>query len=155
LETIIGGRKMIDNDDDKIVNTKMFYAIADVIETYPDKHDQEQWFEHFGHVNVEGPVKDTVIYDGVKYECDTNQCIAGWTVILDGNKVSFHDQYLYLNGERHTDTDLINKAADILGIDYEDAHLLFYTMDMEYDWPRLLRSIGDGMSVGKALDEQW
>lgn len=146
---------MIDNDDDKIVNTKMFYAIADVIETYPEKHDQEQWFEHFGHINVEGPVKDAVIYDGVEYECDTNQCIAGWAVVLDGNKVSFKDQDLYLNGEHHRDVDLINKAADILGIDIADANNLFYTMDMEYDWPRLLRAIGDGMSVTDAIDDQF
>jgi hypothetical protein len=141
-------------NDDRIVNSKMFYAIADVIETYPEKHEQEQWFEHFGHISVDGPVKDSIIYDGVRYECDTNQCVAGWAVVLDGKKISFSNQDLLVDGVDTTDNELIKMAADILGLEYSSAHTLFYTMDMDFDWPNMLRDIGDGLSVEDAIDEQ-
>jgi len=135
------------------VNSKMFYAIADVIEAYPEKHEQEKWFEHFGEIH-NGPAEDSIIYDGVRYECDTNQCVAGWAVVLDGKKISFSNQDLLVDGVDTTDTELIKMAADILGLEYSSANTLFYTMDMDFDWPKMLRAIGDGKSVEDAIDDQ-
>jgi len=135
------------------VNSKMLYMIADVIESYPEKHYQDSWFEHFGGKSPH-KLGDTIIYDGKVYECDTNQCIAGWAVILDGNKVSFKDENLFINNQEYTDIDLVHKASKILGLEYDSARTLFYTTDMDFDWPKILRAIADGSSVIDAVNEE-
>jgi hypothetical protein len=161
------------------VNRKMFYQIADIIEQYPEKHEQEFWFMSQDRAisttaiyNDRLDFENTIIYDGVEYKCDTTQCIAGWSLVLDKRNIYFANGSTYVDDvevARHYDDigvptslsqpvndneSIIDIASKILGISIEDGHLLFHTMDIEQeDWPTVLRAIGDGKDIQSALDD--
>jgi len=149
--------------EDIQVNRKMFYQIADIIEQYPENHDQEIWFMNADCTHSYNFL-NTIIYDGVEYKCDTSQCIAGWSLILDKRNIYFANGSTYVDDvevARHYDDigvpvndneSIIDIASKILGISTDDGQLLFYTMDIEQeDWPTVLRAIGDGKDIQSAL----
>lgn len=142
-------------------NRKLFYQIADIIETYPEMHDQESWIE-----NPVGEVSDSsIIYDGEEISCGTNQCIAGWAVIIENGGLTGVDEdevFHFNNGESllfnscYDDIDTVSSVAQtVLGLNDIEAENLFYTTEIRdyelFDMPRVLREIGDGADVFVSL----
>ena len=139
---------------------KLFYKIADIIETYPEKHDQNTWIENPGKVP-----NSSIIYDGEEISCGTNQCIAGWAVIIENgglNGVFINEIFHFNNGEEmplsssYDDEDCIPSVAQtLLGLNDIEAMNLFYTTEIcdyeLFDMPRVLREIGDGADVSVSL----
>jgi len=69
--------------------------------------------------------------------CGTAACIAGWTLALNAKKNPLEticeiDSNFIVNKHYTSNPDLADEAATILGIDYSQAMLLFYT----YGWPQ-------------------
>lgn len=142
-------------------NRKLFYQIADIIETYPERHDQNSWIE-----NPVGEVPDSsIIYDGEEISCGTNQCIAGWAVIIENGGLTGLDEdevFHFNNGNElplasvYDDIDTVPSIAKtILGLNDDEASNLFYTTEIcdheLFDMPRVLREIGDGAAVSVSL----
>ena len=142
-------------------NSKMFYQIADLIETYPEFHAQDEFIDTDNLYYDEGGMQvlpeelqhwDTVIYDGREIHCGTTQCIAGWAMILEGRKeelISYFDE-----SNRYTTSGSVeNAAAEILGLNQGEAYDMFYFMkdNTEFDFPNALRAIGDGADVHETL----
>lgn len=135
-------------------NAILFNKIADIIEENPHLHEQETWFENFGH-SAELPFSNTVVHRGIEYKCDTNQCIAGWAIVLDNadKELCFANQQVYVDGDEILS--FVETAAKILGLSFKDADTLFYTTNMDLDWPSILREIADGHSVSDVLDSHF
>lgn len=72
---------------------KHIYAVADAIETYPQKFDMD-FFAKFeydhkpeirnGRIDYGTPQVSQIIWDGVELNCGTAHCIAGWSGVLAG-----------------------------------------------------------------------
>jgi hypothetical protein len=148
-----------DDLDKTVPNRKMLYQIADVIETYPERHNQEAWIE-----NEYGEAESSVIYNGEEISCGTTQCVAGWALILNNKGLqavdyssSLSDEYIFADSNSSNSHSIMLDAASILGLSEKDAHTLFYTTDIEdydsFDMPRVLREIADGRSVANAIDD--
>lgn len=147
-----------DDVDETVPNRKMLYQIADVIETYPERHNQESWIE-----NEDGEAESSVIYNGEEISCGTTQCVAGWALVLNNKGLqavdssSFSDEYIFADSNSSNSHSIMLDAASILGLSEKDAHTLFYTTDIEdydsFDMPRVLREIADGRSVDNAIDD--
>jgi len=139
-------------------NRKRLYQIADVIETYPERHDQDSWIE-----NDDGEAESSVIYNGEEISCGTTQCVAGWALILNNGGLqavdssSVSDEYIFAGNSTASAYSIMHDAASILGLSEDDAHTLFYASDIDdyesFDMPRVLREIADGRPVVDAVDE--
>ena len=87
------------------------YAVLDHIETNPDKHDQSRFaYPHYEILSA----------DMIMTMCVSHACFAGWTVLLDGQKV---EDGFYLAGTAHGVAD---EAADLLGLHDHEKQALFY-----------------------------
>lgn len=142
-------------------NRKLFYQIADIIETYPERHNQETWIENTNREQSDS----SIIYDGKKISCGTNQCIAGWAVIIENGGLTGVDQdevFYFNNGDElplasvYDDIDTVSSVAQtVLGLNDIEAQNLFYTTEIRdyelFDMPRVLREIGDGAEVSVSL----
>ncbi|WP_051819243.1 hypothetical protein [Streptomyces sp. NRRL S-920] len=91
------------------INTDLLLAIREQITSHPEAHDQREW--------------------GVRTECGTTHCIAGWAAVLTGATIDWrgseggHRVYLV------DDEDPEVYAAGMLGLDHDEAHSLFYERD--------------------------
>lgn len=95
--------------------TRRAYRVLDFIEAHPKKHDQTMW------VNVTG--RD-VLPEAVD-DCGTTGCVAGWTVLLEGLTIYHYDRVH--NSSEWAGLGLVPRvAADLLGLDDEEMHDLFY-----------------------------
>ena len=141
-----------------MLNRKMLYTIADIIEENNDFWDQDEWMntEDIGY-ELSEQEPNAVIYNGNEYICGTTQCVAGWAVLidhggLDSSRTSEH--HWFMKDGSSTD-DWHESGAEILGLSTEDAEKLFYTTDIAnpdaFDMPRVLRDIADGTSVDHAI----
>jgi hypothetical protein len=137
-----------------MLNRKMLYTIADIIEENNDFWDQDEWM-NTEDIGYEEP--NAVIYNGNEYVCGTTQCVAGWAVLiehggLDASRTSEH--HWFMKDGFSTD-DWAKSGAEILGLSEVDSLNLFYTTDIAnpyaFDMPRVLRDIADGASVGDAI----
>lgn len=87
-------------------------AVLEAIRRNPHSHDQANWVRH------DGEPEET--------SCGTKRCIAGWTLHAHGyNDLSIK----WMGGGPLEDNGLprvATVAAELLGIDHEDAYILFY-----------------------------
>jgi len=152
--------------DSQEVNSKMLYKIADIIEAFPEHHNQDSWIEMGSLNNADADA--SIIWDGEKISCGTTQCIAGWAVVLDNKGLTGFQweadapTVCFENGmsfNHYNDQMYIEQGADILGLDRGDALKLFMTSDISdyesFDMPRVLREIADGEKIEKALSRAW
>ena len=65
------------------MNKERILEVADVIDRFPDKYDQENWGEKLDEV---------IASDDGDHDCGTNGCVAGWTCAIYDSKVSYGDQ---------------------------------------------------------------
>lgn len=146
-----------------MINKKMFYAIADLIEDNPERWDQDFWItDGWGSQN-------SVVYNGEEYICGTTQCVAGWAVVLQHGGYTGDQNGYSIMSDGHTvynvSDNWVIEGANILGLSREDAYMLFHTtFDVRniskrheeyekqmFDMPRVLREIADGRTVEEAL----
>jgi hypothetical protein len=137
------------------VNRKMFYLIAEAIEEKPEMHEQNSWFDWN---YIDGAKTEFVA--GREVSCGTTQCIAGWAIALDGQLNGFGSHNVIMNDDTTAQIGdnefFIDRGKEILGLSLDDAYKLFMTTTTkEYDWPNVLRDIGDGKSVSQALEDHW
>ena len=151
-------------------NKKAFYWVAEAIETYPQMHDQGQYVQGLA-IGALGPssrptsmnrkvfVATEVFVGSQRVSCGATQCAAGWALAYEyGSLTVVADRVLVNSGESISFTAFgIDKAAgEILGLDEEEATILFHNIPQEaVDWPRLLRSIGDGEDFDTAIFNSW
>lgn len=149
------------------INSKMLYTIANIIETFPEHHNQDTWVNCNFYLNDDN--SSSVIYDGNRFSCGTTQCVAGWAVIIengglkhqhpDGSLEFNNGNSLELSEGSYTDLAYVYAGAEILGLEVDDARTLFMTTDIEnyeaFDMPRVLREIADGATVNEAVDSAW
>lgn len=146
-------------------NSKLFYQIADVIETYPERYRQQIWgaVPHDAHgtplTDENGDqILDTVIFDGVKHTCGTSHCIAGWAAALNDDKVlptsgpyARHSDYTFIQIiDDGTIISTSDWATQELGLTYSEANLLFAASWRPVDnmsASDALRALGDGASI--------
>jgi hypothetical protein len=143
-----------------MLNRKMFYQIADIIEENPERWNQDSWIDNeTGWIDSNN---SAIIYNGTEYQCGTTQCVAGWAVLLNHEGLSedgstdgalcFNDDYVI---SRFSCEDWISVGARVLGLSEKDAAILFQVTDIEYperfDMPRVLREIADGRNVYDAV----
>lgn len=146
-------------------NTKLFDHIADIIESYPEAHDQGGW----GGGDRE--IVDISFSDGDvvrQVECGTTHCIAGWAAVLTGGHpvlevegdetVAYWDHVSDRSGVTYSDGSYQDDYVDVdewaraaLGITSAEAENLF-----DADWrvgaPKKriaaeLREIGRGKEI--------
>ena len=159
------------------INSKMLYTIANIIETFPEHHNQDTWVNvapadyHPNDDNGSSVIYDgtSVIHDGNRFSCGTTQCVAGWAVIIengglkhqhpDGSLVFNNGNSLELSEGSYSDLAYVYAGAEILGLEVDDARTLFMTTDIEnyeaFDMPRVLREIADGATVDEAVNSAW
>jgi hypothetical protein len=150
---------------DREINRKMLYEIADIIEMFPEHHDQDLWI-----MNDVGDASSSILWNGETISCGTAQCVAGWAVILENGGLdsitldgfTSDEEVHFSNGNscsRYNDEFYMENGARILGLNDSDAYNLFMTTDVvdydDFDMPRVLREIADGESVSKALNDAW
>jgi hypothetical protein len=149
------------------INSKMLYTIANIIETFPENHNQDTWVSCNFYLNDDNI--SSVIYDGNQFSCGTTQCVAGWAVIIengglkhqhpDGSLEFNNGNSLELSEGSYTDLAYVYAGAEILGLEVDDARTLFMTTDIEnyeaFDMPRVLREIADGATVDEAVNSAW
>lgn len=140
-------------------NKAMLNEIADIISLNPKLHDQDNWLDQ--------PSEDLVVTrpsSGKRIHCGTSQCVAGWALLIDhhDNKRSYGESD-YLEFQRELGEDYISfkgdqvevedAAAEILGLEKEDANQIFYNMSdhNELDWPQALRDIAAGVGISDAF----
>jgi hypothetical protein len=128
-------------------NRKLLYQIADLIETYPEMHDQETWGWS------DSDKFDKVIFDGEQYKCGTAHCIAGWALVLDNDwkpaKIRNHfgnkriDWGTAVNKAEGTAMSTPNWAQGKLGMNDSEAAILF-----SEDWnPSNHLTVGDALRM--------
>ena len=151
-------------------NRKLFYQIADITETYPERYEQCAWGfasipEHPGVQVPSMETMDRVIYDGNEYACGTAHCIAGWALTLSKTakpvsypvwnrlgdtilRTSFDWSTVQL--ENGNVRGIIEWAADELGLSIDEANDLFsggWMPRQDLSVGDALRLIGDGASI--------
>ncbi|MEU6674817.1 hypothetical protein [Streptomyces sp. NPDC046925] len=102
------------------INTDLLIEIREQITAHPETHDQLSW--------------------GRKSDCGTTYCIAGWAAVLtDASFIWSHD-----DDEDDKIATLIDDheapdqyAARVMGLEYDDAARLFYTLENEAALSRL------------------
>jgi hypothetical protein len=107
-----------------ILNLPRLKQVRDHVVAHPDQHDQGEWF-----IDINGYEKPCVIGS----ECGTAACVAGWTVLLNGDqpiKMAFPDHgytsassVALINGGV---MDIDDRAQQILGLTDDQAQELFY-----------------------------
>lgn len=83
-------------------------AVLNHIETHPEQHNQSSW--------------------GVKTECGTTACFAGWTLLMFGKPedILWLDNFA-LSTPHDSYDDVDDIAGDILGLEEDQRPALFYT----------------------------
>ena len=148
-------------------NTDLFFAVADVLDSYPHLYEQKawgffdgrsirKWFAHF-------EVNDVRLLNAS--DCGTKACLAGWTAILSGwHPTVFNvDDDTFLSWSRVAPLPLVASesalarpvwkvAGELLGITYQEAGELFKARPTgcldHHRWTGDdLRAIGKGRSV--------
>ncbi len=138
-------------------NKELFYQIADAIEQNPSHHHQGSWIR----------VEDTRVpsnmltleVNGEQIEhCGTTQCVAGWAAVLDGQGEKLAVAMGEVYGENEEPFNVKTAAACALGLDEIEAGTLFVSSaghTESYDWPAVLRALGDGATVKKAFTDNF
>lgn len=102
-------------------NAELAYKTLDLINANPAHFDMERWVDaHF-------PVG---LSDLTAEACGTTACFAGWAVALSGYKVDGIGDVYNAEGFR-VNYDIQGFAADLLGIETEEAEDLFYVANDE------------------------
>lgn len=145
------------------INSTRIREIADIIEAYPELHDQDRW------LSTTDPDRTVTTTNGRRVHCGTSQCIAGWAVVLDYDEhnrlydgarsiAEVSDQLLdgsekiTFKGDRRG---MIDIGAELLGLEASDAYQLFMTTDNDRNWPVVLRRIADGEDVDQVLEDTY
>lgn len=114
-------------------NTELFEKIAAQIEEQPWRYDQETWGEELRGQHL----------------CTTAHCIAGWALMLSGYTFDVDDECFY-DPNREEVSDEALEAADLLGLNLQEAKRLFHTdwmQDRESEVPDRLRGIANGAII--------
>ncbi len=108
------------------LNKPLLEQVMTHINDHPDVHDQENWVinpDQYDPSNIEN--------------CGTAACFAGWACLLSG----------------HTSktVDVESKAVELLGLDWDDAAVLFYSENTREDLNLMVKDLMNG----EELDEAW
>lgn len=130
-------------------NRKLFYRVAEYIETYPERYDQGEW----GVDLVENE-----IFDGKEISCGSHMCIAGTTAALSGYSPTVYNRgfdgsqwnWVTVVDSEGTEEIVDTVAGDQLGLSKDDRNNLFMG-----NWrpaegmtvPDALRALGDGADL--------
>lgn len=136
-------------------NRELFRRVAEVIESFPEAHDQTVW----GH----GPAElvDITFDDGavIRAECGTSHCVAGWACVLSGmrpKQVLGRPAWSSVLDDAGHPIPTMGAARTALGIDPLEASALFATAAFgdlpKSEVARRLRAIGDGADIRKAVE---
>lgn len=136
-------------------NKKLFEKIADVIEKYPEMHNQAYWGNSgFGYneraVNIYDVPRlndKTIVVDNQEYNCGTSHCVLGWAVVLS-NVENVEAGFSEAPIDSHCSiTDYLGK--ELLGLYPSESEKLFYgCLPSRFDnYPEYLRHIANGGSV--------
>ena len=145
-------------------NKELFYKIADAIEQNPSHHYQSSWIRVRENPSlfarrVQTSDMLTLEVNGEQIEhCGTTQCVAGWAAVLDGQGERLAIQMGEVSGDNEEPFSVIKSAACALGIDADEANTLFVSSaghTESYDWPAVLRALGDGTTVKKAFTDNY
>lgn len=134
---------------------ELFYQIADAIEQNPSNHQQSTWMTWDTYMD-DYRAKDvselnSLTVNGEVIEgCGTTQCVAGWAWTLAGRGRELAKAML----EGSTSEGIMQPAACALGITDDEAEVLFISSaghTRSYDWPQVLRDLGDGKDMEQAF----
>lgn len=103
------------------------YRVLDYIEAHPERHDQAD-FINLGAIPYALADKNTFLGEAVIADsCGTTACYAGWTVLLDGQRVNRHGRVLDdVPGVALRSADIEWRAIQLLDINTRQADDLFY-----------------------------
>ncbi|MFF0183508.1 hypothetical protein [Streptomyces sp. NPDC005244] len=94
------------------VNTELLRKVRETIRRHPEKHDQGNW--------------------GLKTECGTTHCIAGWAAFLSGAVIDWERE---LDGAWSADTvnggarSIEDYARDALGLTFDQSNIFYMGRD--------------------------
>jgi len=135
-------------------NRELFHLVADAIEQNPDRHSQRTWMQTgVGYTPTIDQLTTAIVNGEVIEECGTSQCVAGWVWTLEGNGRELAD--VINDGFKGTPY-IMGPAACALGISDQEAEVLFvnsYAYTEDYNWPNLLRDLGDGKDMQQAFTD--
>jgi hypothetical protein len=104
-----------------VPNAPLGYRVLDYVTQYPEQHHQGSYVEHLDETVRSGPA------------CGTVACFAGWTCILSGEQVNVDADAVIL--EDGSLLPIRDRAADLLGLDFEQAWELFIHVQDPDDLP--------------------
>lgn len=126
------------------INTELANDIRTVIDMIPNMHDQENWFYVYEgrkdrltpeDVHVVELLKEAKEAEekGVNYSefeptvsCEATLCVAGWACIMSGYELVQDDDDMEIYAVKDDEKAFVmNKGADLLGLDQEVANWLF------------------------------
>jgi hypothetical protein len=108
-------------------NAELAYRVRDKF--YEDKIDMAAWVSFTGEWLSSEEVRERVGGDldlSKAVSCGTSACIAGWACLLAGDKFVGIDHVMTPDGAYY---EVPDRAAILLGLDEEEADLLFYDTD--------------------------
>ncbi len=108
------------------LNKPLLEKVMTHINDHPDVHDQEVWTvnpDYYDPSNIEN--------------CGTAACFAGWTCLL--------------SGYTSRDVEVESKAVELLGIEWDDAGVLFHSDNTREDLNLMVKDLMNG----EELDEVW
>lgn len=148
------------------VNTDVAVTALAIIETHPERHDQENWRVE----DRDGKPVEDFADDPLNDECGTSGCLAGWIAFLDRVKWAGNPVYPGLHqADRVADPDRCTCAPDErfcvcgynmpisfyaqrrLGIDYEEASALFDPANTTDDLSAGVKAVVNGEDVTDAV----
>lgn len=158
-------------------NKKLLNQIADVIEKYPEMHNQNFWglgdLETHGESDINDSVflsevqfldNRTIESEGQQYHCGTKHCVAGWAVVLSNIEIPHekveHGSFIREDGKRLELTHVIGKSllglsaresSNLFNNTKEDDELHFLSSDNQTvsfeNWPEYIRHIANGGEI--------
>ena len=121
------------------MNTERMHLLADLLETIkPVKFNMGYWLSHYDEVEDrycpnsfdQDDPKDSMSLS--VYDCNTAGCIAGWAIAMKNDLQATNEKIHNIEGQ----------AAEYLGLDYRQAHNLFYYAGSNTIWEQHLHHLG-------------
>lgn len=110
-------------------NEPLIREIFRMIELQPQMWDQSSWA-----VTLDREPVDLETMEKNEYQCGATFCFAGWAMILAGHKVGQGERYeVQVDDELISEDEFVDRAADVLGLDRDNADRLFGYITDDFD----------------------
>lgn len=138
------------------INSELIDRIADHIEQHPEVHNQGSWYGDprlaLDAIQAQKPAAITVRESIDPDACNTTCCVAGWAAVLADDELFTQ---VIARSERwfpgdHDDR-WIDLGRQLLGIDEDEARLLFYAMIPTEQMVELLRYLARNGELKREL----